>query len=59
MSPSNSEAEMNERARLFFSQGAVEFWICDLEWHVTFFDPAGPLPQSRLCPDFPTLVVLD
>jgi len=59
MSRSNSEAELNERERLLFGQGAVEFWICDLEGHVTFFDPAGPLPRSRVCPDFLTLVVLN
>ena len=59
LSPSNSEEEMSERKRLFFGQGAVEFWLCDLEGQVRFFDPAGSLPQSRLCPDFPTPVVLD
>jgi len=59
LSPSNSEEEVNQRKRLFFGQGAVEFWLCDLEGQVRFFDPAGALTQSRLCPDFPTRVVLD
>jgi Uma2 family endonuclease len=59
LSPSNSAEELNQRKRLFFGQGAVEFWLCDLEGQVGFFDPAGALTQSRLCPDFPTRVVLD
>ena len=59
MSPSNCEEEMQARKRLFFGQGAVEFWLCDLEGHVTFFDPAGSLPQSRLCPESPTRVVVE
>jgi Uma2 family endonuclease len=59
VSPSNLEAELNERKRLFFEKGALEFWLCNLDGNVSFFDPAGPMPQSRLCPDFPPRVLLD
>jgi hypothetical protein len=30
-----------------------------MEGEISFFDPAGPLQQSRLCPDFPNKVILD
>src|SRR5438093_1534846 len=30
LSPSNSEGEIDERKRLFFETGAVEFWVCGL-----------------------------
>jgi Uma2 family endonuclease len=59
LSSSNSEDELAERRRLFFEKGALEFWLCGLEGEISFFDPAGPLQQSRLCPDFPNKVVLD
>jgi len=58
-SPSDATAELMERKRLFFEKGAVEFWLCDLEGHVSFFDPAGEIPRSQLCPDFPKHVRLD
>src|SRR2546422_421312 len=53
VSPSNAEAELSERKRLFFEKGAVEFWLCGLEGETSFFDPGGPIPHSRLCPKFP------
>jgi Uma2 family endonuclease len=59
LSPANSEAELNDRKRLCFEKGALEFWLCGLEGDMSFYDPAGPLPASRLCPDFPRQVVLD
>jgi len=59
VSPSNSEAEIDERKRLFFEKGAVEFWICGMSGAVSFFDPAGEIPVSKLCPDFPKQLVLD
>jgi Uma2 family endonuclease len=58
-SPSNTEGEWEERKRLFFERGAQEFWRCNLDGEVKFFDPAGPLAQSRLCPDFPAQIRID
>ncbi len=57
VSPGNSEAELSERGRLFFDHGALEYWQCGLDGLVSFFDLAGELPQSRLCPDFPNQVI--
>jgi Uma2 family endonuclease len=53
MSPSNSEEELEERRRLFFEKGAVEFWVCDLLGNMTFSDGGGSLAASKLCPKFP------
>ena len=58
-SPSDVEAELMERKRLFFEKGALEFWLCNLQGELTFFDSAGAIPRSRLCPDFPKQVALD
>ena len=53
MSPSNSMDEMLERKRLLFEKGAVEFWVCDDGGGMTYYDAAGPIPKSGLCPEFP------
>jgi Uma2 family endonuclease len=53
VSPSNLEGELAERKRLFFQKGALEFWLCGLDGEMSFFDPSGQIPNSRLCPGFP------
>lgn len=58
-SPSDVEPELMERRRLFFEKGAQEFWLCDLMGNMEFFDPAGAIPRSKLCPNFPTHVECD
>ncbi len=59
VSPGNSEEELEERKRLFFQKGAMEFWLCGHTGEMSFFDAGGPIPHSRLCPEFPRQVVLD
>lgn len=59
LSPSNTQEEMMERKALCFEKGALEFWLCGLEGQMTFFDPASEISRSKLCPEFPTTVVLD
>jgi Uma2 family endonuclease len=59
MSPSNVEGELSERKQLFFQKGALEFWLCGLDGAMSFFDPGGPIPSSRLCPDFPQRINVD
>lgn len=56
LSPSNSEAEIDFRRRLYFEKGAIEFWLCDLDGEMTFFDAAGEIRQSKLCPKFPARI---
>jgi Uma2 family endonuclease len=57
--PSNLAGELNERKRLYFDKGALEFWLCSLEGKLSFFDANGEIPQSRLCPKFPRQIRLD
>jgi len=59
VSPSTTDDELNERKRLYFEKGASEFWLCGMSGQMTFFDPAGAIPHSRLCPDFPKQVKID
>jgi len=56
LSPSNTSDEIEFRKRLFFEKGAAEFWVCDEDGRMTFFDAAGELPASKLCPSFPSAV---
>ncbi|MFT5468071.1 MAG: Uma2 family endonuclease [Verrucomicrobiales bacterium] len=53
LSPSNTTEEMRVKRNLYFEQGAIEFWICDQNAVLTFFDKNGQLDSSRLIPDFP------
>lgn len=56
MSYSNTPEEMEAKRALYFERGAQEFWLCDELGRMSFFGPAGPLPRSRLCPEFPDTV---
>jgi hypothetical protein len=59
LSPANPLDEMlgtsekPGKRELYFQAGAVEFWLCDESGKLSFFDSAGQLPKSRLCPGFP------
>jgi Uma2 family endonuclease len=62
LSPTNTAEEMlgtperPGKRELYFLAGAREFWLCDEQGQVHFFDSSGPLPKSRLCPEFPAQV---
>lgn len=49
----NSSREMNQKRKLYFEQGASEFWFCDEYGNLSFYDVNGPIDTSRLFPDFP------
>jgi Uma2 family endonuclease len=51
LSPGNSPAEMNERKGLYFSKGAREFWTCDEQGKLVFYDCVDILRKSCLFPD--------
>ena len=53
ISPSNSEAEMSQKRKLYFSQGAKEVWLCTLKGQVTFYTSSGEVATSTLFPAFP------
>jgi hypothetical protein len=52
-SPSNSSEEIEMKRRLYLAKGAQEFWYCDAEGDLAYYDATGPMTRSRLCPSFP------
>ncbi len=52
-SPSNTPEEIAMKRRLYLEKGATEFWYCDKDGALTFFNAGGPLTGSLLCPEFP------
>jgi Uma2 family endonuclease len=56
ISSSNTKMEMEEKRQLYLSAGAIEFWVCNEEGEVKFFDAKGQLTTSNLVPSFPSRV---
>ena len=56
LSPTNDHGEMMAKRALYLQQGAQEYWLCDELGAMTFFDRAGELPRSVMCPEFPARV---
>ncbi|MDR3553327.1 MAG: Uma2 family endonuclease [Syntrophobacteraceae bacterium] len=52
-SPSNSAAELEQKRLLYFEKGAEEFWLCDENGNMRFFNPDGELERSVLFGEFP------
>ena len=53
LSPSNTEAEMDDKRALYFEAGAEEVWLCSTEGDMRFFDADGEQTTSQRAPDFP------
>lgn len=60
LSPSNSQAEIQEKTALFFDAGAKEVWLCDQAGVMSFFVSGTnrALKASQLCPTFPKRIKL-
>jgi Uma2 family endonuclease len=58
-SPSKSAAELEEKRLLYFEKGAREFWLCDEEGHMRFFNPRGELARSEIFGGFPGRIEID
>ena len=62
LSPAHTLAEMlgspdkPGKRELYFRAGASEFWVCDESGRLSFYDSAGPIQKSALCPGFPDQV---
>ena len=52
-SAGNTEEEMLWKRELYLAAGALEFWVCDDQGGVTFYDRSGALTRSLLVPNFP------
>ena len=53
VSSSNTSSEMEEKRALYISAGAIEFWVCNENGNMAFFDENGQLKASVLIPEFP------
>jgi hypothetical protein len=49
---------MEEKKELYFARGAHEFWICDQDGGMRFYNNHARLEHSALAPDFPDRVEL-
>ena len=56
ISASNSKKEINEKKHLFMEAGAQEFWVCDEEGQLKFYNSTGELASSLLVPEFPKTI---
>jgi Uma2 family endonuclease len=59
-SPRNSDAELREKAALYFDAGALEVWVCSESGVMTFWvgSTATAMPASLIFSDFPSQVLL-
>lgn len=53
LSESDTDSEMRTKRRLYFENGALEVWICDLNGCMRFYNADRELETSELVPDFP------
>lgn len=58
LSPSNTQAEMQEKITLYLAKGAREVWLCEDTGRMCFFSYEGEMERSALAPDFPTSITL-
>ena len=56
LSAGNTEAEMDEKRKLYFEGGAEEVWTVAEDGTVTFHDSSGVLPASKRATSFPDRV---
>ena len=47
---------MNQKRKLYFEQGAMEFWFCNEYGNIGFYDANGRIDHSVLFPEFPNKV---
>ena len=56
LSMSNSAYEMEVKRKLYFEQGAKEFWICDEYGNISFYNSKRKFAKSKMFPEFPSKV---
>ncbi len=58
-SPSSTTAELEEKRHLYFEVGAREFWLCNEDGNIRFFNPQGELKRSEFFGEFPEHIDID
>lgn len=58
LSPSNTLAEMEQKKELYFARGAKEFWLCEEDGVMQFYNNHARLESSQCAPNFPARVEL-
>ncbi len=58
-SPANTAAELEEKRYLYFEVGAKEFWLCDENGNMRFFNPQGELQRSEIFGEFPMRIDIE
>lgn len=53
LSHSNTVQEIELKKNLYFEKGTLEFWICDLEGNLHFYNKETKLTQSFIVSEFP------
>ena len=56
LSQSNTKLEMQVKRQLYFTAGAEEVWLCDLQGVMSYYtseQPNAPRKESPRCPSFP------
>lgn len=58
LSSANTDAEMEEKRRLYFDHGAREVWLCDTAGRMTFYVAGSeqPVKRSVFMPAFPVTI---
>jgi Uma2 family endonuclease len=56
LSYSNTQGEIEEKRLLYFEQGALEVWTCDMKGRMRFFDQSGERFASDFAPSFPLVI---
>ena len=52
LSPSNTQAMIDEKRALYFEAGAREVWICERDSNIRFFAPKAKWSAQRFAPNF-------
>jgi len=55
-SPTNTDAEIDEKRRLYLGAGAEEVWICDEDGRLSFYDADGEIEASHRAPSRPRYI---
>jgi len=56
ISKSNTWEELMNKRQLFIGAGAREYWLCDKQGNMRFFDGMKELEASAACPEFPKIL---